>query len=179
MWKNENYYKALVFAESKHRQQKMIQPNGAPYIIHPISVAMLAFKYSANLKLNLDLIVVAALLHDTIEDTQTTLEEIEKEFGKDVAKGVLSLTRDEKLPEEKQIEDSVNRISKLPKNLVREIAIVKMSDRLFNLNNYMPIWDKAHREEYMVEANLILKKLGWASAKLKRDILQVIKEYQK
>lgn len=178
MWNNTTFYKALNFAELAHRAQKMKYPEGAPYLMHVSSVAMLVTKYCAHIKnINADLAVTVALLHDTIEDTSTTKEQIEKEFGKDVAKCVLSLSKNEKVEKDLQIEDSINRILKLPKTLVRETAIVKMSDRLFNIRCHVPFWDKQHCDNYKLETQLIYDKLGWANSKLKKDLLQAIKQY--
>jgi len=75
------YKKALEFITRKHQGQK--RRNGNPYIIHPIRVSQEVF--SENEK-------IVALLHDVIEDTNTTIEEVEKLFGKEVSEAVEAIT---------------------------------------------------------------------------------------
>src|SRR5688572_2557857 len=70
--------KAYAFAEEAHQGQ--LRSSGEPYIIHPADVA----QSLADLRMDIPSIVVG-LLHDTVEDTHATLEQIEKEFGKDIA----------------------------------------------------------------------------------------------
>jgi len=78
---------------------------------------------------NVALAIQAALLHDTIEDTDTTFSEVEENFGTAVANAVLALTKNESLPKEEQMMDSLKRIKKLP----YDVWAVKMADRITNL----------------------------------------------
>lgn len=87
------YKKALEFATKKHAGHK--RRNGYNYIIHPIRVSQ---------EVNTIRQKVIALLHDTLEDTETTYEELEREFGVEVADSVLALTHHENQPYEKYIE---------------------------------------------------------------------------
>lgn len=75
------YHKALCFAARKHANQK--RNNGQPYIIHPIRVSQLVTDEDEK---------AVALLHDTIEDTETTYEELQEEFGEWIAGAVEALT---------------------------------------------------------------------------------------
>jgi guanosine-3',5'-bis(diphosphate) 3'-pyrophosphohydrolase len=86
--------KALRFAAEKHRDQRRKGTNSSPYINHPIEVA----ETLARSGVSDPVILQAAILHDTIEDTETTPEEIEREFGADVRKMVEEVTDDKSLP---------------------------------------------------------------------------------
>src|SRR5215208_6377229 len=87
--------RALEFAALKHRDQRRKGNHQAPYINHPIEVAKLV----ATIGRCEDVAVLqAAILHDTIEDTDATPEEIEREFGSDVRDLVLEMTDDMSLP---------------------------------------------------------------------------------
>src|SRR2546422_913115 len=81
--------KALVFGEKAHAPQK--RASGEPYFTHPIQVALIL----TEMKLDVASIITA-LLHDTVEDTSVTLEDLEREFGEEVARlvdGVTKLTK--------------------------------------------------------------------------------------
>src|ERR1051325_3962960 len=85
---------ALHFAADKHRDQRRKDEGASPYINHPIELAELLARVGGVR----DLVVLqAAILHDTIEDTQTTPEELEEHFGKRVREVVLEVTDDKTL----------------------------------------------------------------------------------
>ena len=82
-----------------------------PYVVHLSNVAMeimIASFYTDNFDLNFA--VQLALLHDVLEDTSTKFEELKNVFGKDIAKGVLTLTKNENLPKEEKMQDALKRI---------------------------------------------------------------------
>ena len=85
----ETYTKALIFAAKAHHG-KYRKGSGLPYIVHPIAVAALAHERGWP-----EHVVVACLLHDTVEDTATTIEDVRAEFGEKVARIVAALTRDD------------------------------------------------------------------------------------
>lgn len=148
---------ALLFAAMKHEGQKMKFPKVA-YVAHLQGVCLEAICGCLNDKSNIDVgkVIILALLHDTIEDTDATYEEIEKKFGKDIADGVLALTKNDDLPRDIKMKDSLNRIKKQSK----EVAIVKLADRIFNLKDVPISWDKDKINDYREEAKLILNELG-------------------
>ena len=88
---------AAKFASEKHAAQKRKGVAAEPYVNHLIEVAQLVASSSGELDVNM---VMAAFLHDTIEDTGTTAEELEQVFGSDVTTLVLELTDDKSLPNE-------------------------------------------------------------------------------
>ena len=87
--------RAIEFAAEKHKQQKRKGNSSTPYINHPIQVAHLLAEHGQSE--NQDLLM-AAILHDTIEDTATTSDELKEEFGERVTKIVLEVTDDKSLP---------------------------------------------------------------------------------
>lgn len=120
--------KAYLFAKERHGDQK--RKSGEPYITHPIAVA------SILSELNVDLAsIVSAILHDVVEDTDTTLEEIEENFGKVVAELVDGLTKIGKIKfrstQERMAENFRKMILAMAKDL--RVILVKIADRLHNM----------------------------------------------
>ena len=119
---------AYEFAEKAHRGQ--FRSSGAPYISHPIAVS-----YSL-LELGMDTdTVCAALLHDVVEDTETTLEEIRKNFGQEVAMLVDGVTKLGRIPlftKEEQQAENVRKILLAMSQDIR-VIIIKLCDRLHNM----------------------------------------------
>jgi len=120
-----------------------------------------------------DLAVQCALLHDTIEDAGVTYNEIENLFGKDVSDGVLSLTKNINIAKEIRITDSIERIRLQP----QEIWIVKLADRITNLQPPPPQWTEDKILNYRSEAEYILENLGSASTLLSERLMHKIKYY--
>jgi len=121
-------FDAFSFADNAHSGQ--LRKSGEPYIIHPLAVADIV----ADLELDTDSII-AALLHDTIEDTGTTHEEIAKRFGESVAllvEGVTKLTRVQYVSkEEEQMENLRKMLMAMAKDI--RVILIKICDRLHNM----------------------------------------------
>src|SRR5579871_3784275 len=117
---------AVQFAAQKHMTQKRKGMMGEPYINHLLEVAGLIAESSEDLDENL---IVAALLHDTVEDTRTTYEEVREKFGDDVAGLVAEVTDDKSLPKatRKQLQ-----IDNAPHKSTRA-ATIKLADKISNL----------------------------------------------
>ena len=120
--------RAVQYADAKHRQQK--RKDGSPYIIHPLAVAQIV----AEIGLDQDAIL-GALLHDCIEDTDASHEEIEKIFGTTVAElveGVTKLTRaDFSSKEQAQMENLRKMFMAMSKDI--RVVLIKIADRLHNM----------------------------------------------
>ncbi len=86
---------AIAFAADKHRNQRRKDADASPYINHPIALANLLLNEAG---VEDQRVLIAAVLHDTIEDTDTTEQELVRHFGKDVADIVLEVTDDKALP---------------------------------------------------------------------------------
>ena len=109
-----------------------------------------------------DLVMTCALLHDTIEDTATTHEALEGAFGRAVAEGVDALSKRPALPKDARMTDSLTRIITQP----REVWVVKLADRITNLQAPLAHWSKEKIARYHREGEAILSALGSASAHL-------------
>ncbi len=121
--------KAYRIASEAHKDQ--LRRSGEPYIIHPLCVAIIL----ADLQLDKESIV-AGLLHDVVEDTIMTEEEIEKEFGKDVALIVDGVTKLERIKyNEDKIEFQADNLRKMLLAMAKDIRVimVKLADRLHNM----------------------------------------------
>ena len=121
--------KAYLFAENKHNGQ--YRKSGEPYIVHPLNTAYNLVKIHADCDT-----ICAALLHDTLEDTNATFAELEKEFNEDVAKivdGVTKIKYIDTFKSEKDLKDFNNRKLLNSLNIDVRSIIVKLSDRLNNM----------------------------------------------
>ena len=120
--------KAFLYAYQKHKGQK--RASGESYIIHPINVAKIVNHFYLD-----DNSLIAALLHDILEDTDTSPKEIEEEFGKDVLFLVDSLTKigkiEYKSKEEKQADNFRKMIVAMAKDI--RVILIKLADRLHNM----------------------------------------------
>ncbi|XP_076792711.1 guanosine-3',5'-bis(diphosphate) 3'-pyrophosphohydrolase MESH1 isoform X2 [Arvicanthis niloticus] len=119
---------AADFAAQKHRQQRRKDPEGTPYINHPIGVARI-LTHEAGIT---DIAVLqAALLHDTVEDTDTTLDEVELHFGAQVRRLVEEVTDDKTLP---KLERKRQQVEQAPHSSPGA-KLVKLADKLYNLRD--------------------------------------------
>ena len=120
--------RAYVFSVQKHGSQK--RASGDPYFSHPIEVAGILTDFNLD-----DQTIVTALLHDTIEDTLVTYEEIEKAFGKDVARmvdGVTKLSKIEAMSENERAAENLRKFLLAMSDDIR-VLLVKLADRLHNM----------------------------------------------
>jgi len=167
---------ALLFAAIKHEGLKMKQPD-VSYVTHLQGVCLEAISGCLNskAKVNLEKVILLALLHDTIEDTSATYEEIKNEFGNEIAEGVSALTKNKSLPCEERMKDSIERIKKQSV----EVSIVKLADRLFNLKDIPLQWSEEKIFDYKEQAKLILNELGHSNEYLANRLKEKIDNYKK
>ena len=120
--------RAYVYTVQKHGTQT--RASGDPYFSHPVEVAGLM----TDLKLDQETIATA-LLHDTVEDTLATIDDIEKHFGKDVARlvdGVTKLSKIEQMPENERAAENLRKFLLAMSEDIR-VLLVKLGDRLHNM----------------------------------------------
>jgi len=137
--------KALTFAAHKHKDQRRKDHAASPYINHPISLANILCNegHVADVE-----VICGAFLHDTIEDTETTLDELESEFGKVIRDIVMDVTDDKTLPSQErkrlQVEHAAHASNKA--------KLVKLADKISNLrdvaDNPPPDWSLERRQAY-------------------------------
>lgn len=167
------YMRAWRFAAERHNAQKY-PGTELPYVVHVGAVAMeVIAALAVEPVADPDLAIVCALLHDTVEDTQLSPDELVREFGTAVGAGVLALSKDPALPKAERMADSLRRIQAQP----REIAIVKLADRIANLGPPPAHWSAEKRDSYRDEARVILRELGAASAVLAERLRAKIERY--
>lgn len=176
-WNQEVVIKAWNFASKIHNGQN-VPGSKLPYINHIGHVAMEIMARIAQHGGSIsrpDLAIQCALLHDSIEDTETTCLDIENMFGADVANGVLALTKNSALEtKEVQMRDSLSRISKQPD----EIWMVKMADRITNLQPPPKGWNREKIGKYHKEAKIIHASLKRADAVLAERLEKKILDYE-
>lgn len=156
---------AASFAARKHTGQRRKGADGAPYINHPLEVANLLINVGGVTDFD---VLIAALLHDTIEDTGTSREEIAEKFGENVASIVSEVTDDKSQPKnvrkEKQVEHAPH-LSTGAKQL-------KMGDKISNitdiLKNPPADWSKERRLEYIDWGERVFAGLRGANENLER-----------
>jgi guanosine-3',5'-bis(diphosphate) 3'-pyrophosphohydrolase len=145
------YQNAIKFAALKHNGQ-VVNGIKVPYLVHVCNVAMeILIAGPKTDDFNLALAIQVALLHDTIEDTATSFEELHEVFGIDVAHGVSALSKNESVPKEDRMRDCLLRIKNQPK----EVWSVKLADRITNLQAPPQDWSSPKRAEYLQEARII------------------------
>ena len=146
---DEDMQQALKFAARAHAGQT--RSDKTPYIRHPERVAAIVkqFKQSHNL----DALVSAAYTHDTIEDTNTTKEDLEKMFGALVASLVQELTSDK---EEIAKVGKTEYLSQKMKKMTSYALVIKLADRLDNVSDLKTAKNAAWREKYKKETLAVL-----------------------
>jgi (p)ppGpp synthase/HD superfamily hydrolase len=145
--------RAAAFAAAKHRDQKRKDVIGSPYINHPLAVAALLAGAGGVTDEEL---LVAALLHDTVEDTETTFDEIEQLFGPDIGALVAEVTDDKSLPKAErkrlQVENAAHK-SERAKQL-------KLADKICNIGDIDAAspanWDAERKAQYFDWAERVI-----------------------
>ena len=155
--------KALSFAANKHRSQFRKGSEPIPYINHPIAVADLIVRTG---KIQDEATLAAALLHDTVEDTDTTFAELETEFGPVISKLVAELTDNKELPKE---ERKRLQIEHAP-SLSPRARIVKLADKTCNLRDVVQDppagWPLKRKQEYFDWAKSVVDKISGTNPNL-------------
>ncbi len=159
------FLKALNFSAAKHRHQRRKDSAASPYINHPIEVTNILWTIGEVSDM---ITVVAAILHDTIEDTDTSPEEISAQFGNEVMNLVLEVSDDKSLPKQ---ERKKNQIAHSP-HLSRRAQEIKLADKISNVHDiaYAPPghWPMERRAEYLRWAEAVIDGLRGANDKLEK-----------
>ena len=179
LWSPDAWHAAWTFAADAHEGQ-LVPGSRRPYLAHIGAVAMeLSHAIASRAALGdpvaqPDLAIQAALLHDTVEDTDVTVEQLRERFGDAVAAGVAALSKDPKVGDKPaQMRDSLARIRAQP----AEIWMVKLADRITNLEPPPHYWTADKIAAYRVEAGQIHAQLGDACPVLGARLLARIAAY--
>jgi GTP diphosphokinase / guanosine-3',5'-bis(diphosphate) 3'-diphosphatase len=156
---------ALAFAAERHRDQRRKGIESSPYINHPIALARMLV---LEARIEEPEVIAAALLHDTIEDTETTLEELAARFGERVAGIVAEVTDDTALPKLDRKRLQVEHAAELS----REAKLVKLADKTCNLRDVASCppadWSLERRAEYFDWAKRVVDRLRGTNPSLER-----------
>ena len=175
MWNPILYQKAIDFAATAHKDQ-LVKGKTYQYVVHLSNVAAEVARAMFEEKpKNPDLLIQWSLLHDVLEDTETTEESVEKIFGTEVLNGIKALTKNPNLNKEDQINDSLEKIL----NSNKEVAWVKLADRITNLQEPPPNWDKEKIKKYLEDAKKIYSKLNTFNKYLGQRLKDCIEDYKK
>lgn len=169
------YQRTIKFAAQKHTNQNQTIPGtNLPYIVHLSNVAMEIFMAAEKTRnFNLELAIQISLLHDILEDTEVTFDELQNEFGETITIGVLALTKKADLPKQEKMMDSLQRIKQQPK----EVWAVKLADRITNLQRPPHFWTAEKVKKYKEEAIIILHELSGGNEYLENRLREKIKDY--
>ncbi len=157
-------FEALAFAAHKHRAQRRKDVEASPYINHPIALARTLTVEGGVSDLKT---LIAAVLHDTVEDTDTSFEEIGATFGAKVADIVREVTDDTSLPkaERKRLQ-----IEHAP-HMSRRAALVKLADKTSNLRDVAASpphgWPLRRQREYFDWAKAVIDRLPPVNKRLR------------
>ncbi len=150
-------FQALAFAAHKHRDQRRKDAGASPYINHPIALADLLVNTGG---ITDHVVLCAAILHDTIEDTETSHAELAAAFGHEVADVVLEMTDDKMLD---KAERKALQIEQAP-YLSPRARLVKIADKTCNLRDLAESpptdWSAQRRAAYFVWAGRVVARLG-------------------
>ena len=160
---------AAHFAAQQHAQQKRKGSGGEPYLNHLIEVAELIACSSDGLDTEL---VMAGLLHDTVEDTGVTLSELETRFGPDVASLVAEVTDDKSLPKETRKRLQVQNAP----GISPRAQTLKLADKISNLRSLLaspPVgWNLERKRQYSDWARQVVEGLSSPNLLLKQEFEQ-------
>jgi len=156
-------FHALEFAAHKHRDQRRKDVDATPYINHPIQLAGLLAREGG---VSDPVILAAAILHDTVEDTETTAAELEREFGPAIAAIVMEVTDDKSLLKAERKRLQVEHAA----HISHGAKLVKLADKICNvrdMNRAPPAdWNLARRREYFDWARDVVDRMRGTQARL-------------
>lgn len=164
--------RAVRFASEKHRDHRRKGRTAAPYINHPIAVAEQLAR--AGHEQNTDLLM-AAVLHDVVEDTETTSAELETLFGGAVAKIVMEVTDDKSLHEKDRKRLAVESISAKS----ADARVLKLSDLIANVHDVIhqpPNWSRDRKKRYFDWCEKVAGKMAGIHPVMERHLSKLLVE---
>ena len=159
----ETVLRAAAFAAEKHRNQRRKDAEASPYINHPIALArVLAVEGGVTDAIAL----VAAVLHDTIEDTQTRVEELRERFGGEITAVVQEVTDDKKLSKLERKQAQIDHAA----HISHKARLVKIADKIANVNDIDDAppagWSLERKREYFDWAKQVVDQMRGTHAGL-------------
>jgi len=155
--------RAIAFAADKHRNQRRKDAQASPYINHPIALANVLANEGG---IDDERVLLAAVLHDTIEDTDTTHDELVQWFGEEVARIVAEVTDDKSLPKAERKRLQIEHAA----HISHAAQLVKLADKICNLRDILAMppanWSEERKREYFEWARRVVDGLRGAHAGL-------------
>jgi guanosine-3',5'-bis(diphosphate) 3'-pyrophosphohydrolase len=165
--------KVLRFASEKHRHQRRKDKERSPYINHPIDVAERIWNRGGYHEVNA---VCAALLHDTVEDTDATFEEIEGLFGKEITDIVREVTDDKSLPKASRKQAQIDH----GPHLSTGARHIKLGDKTSNVTDVCrstpPDWSEERCNEYLDWTKRMIDTISGTNIQMEKDYLDILAE---
>jgi GTP diphosphokinase / guanosine-3',5'-bis(diphosphate) 3'-diphosphatase len=156
---------AIAFAAEKHRRQRRKDAEASPYINHPIALARVL---AVEAGLTDPVLLSAAVLHDTLEDTETTYEELAARFGAKVASVVREVTDDKTLDKAERKRLQIEHAA----GISRRAKLVKLADKICNVRDVAASpphgWPLERRREYFDWAKAVVERMRGTQRKLER-----------
>ena len=156
---------AIAFAAHKHRDQRRKDVAASPYINHPIALANVLANEAG---IDDPTVLIAAILHDTLEDTDTTADELADAFGAEVAAIVRQVSDDKALPKAERKRLQIVHAA----TLSREASLVRLADKICNLRdvaaNPPAGWSLERRQAYFDWACAVIERMRGTHAILER-----------
>ncbi|HKA33807.1 MAG TPA: HD domain-containing protein [Candidatus Binatia bacterium] len=165
--------RAADFAARKHRLQKRKDEDASPYVNHPLAVAMLLADVGG---VSDPEILAAAILHDTLEDTKTTPDELEAAFGARVRALVEAVSDDKSLRKDVRKRLQIEHAN----GLAADAVLIKLGDKIANVvdvtHSPPTMWDLARRKEYLDWAAAVVANCPRVNAALESRFAEVLEE---
>lgn len=167
------FIQAVAFAAEKHKNQRRKNVDASPYINHPIALADLLANEAGIV--NMD-VLCAAVLHDTLEDTDTTEDELKKVFGPKIAAIVAEVSDDKSLPREERKRLQVEHAPRLS----HEAKLVELADKICNLRDMLVAppagWSLERRRAYFVWAAEVIAGVRGVNSKLEKIFAELVEQ---
>ncbi|XP_021693732.1 guanosine-3',5'-bis(diphosphate) 3'-pyrophosphohydrolase MESH1 isoform X2 [Aedes aegypti] len=167
------YTKCINFAAVKHRNQRRLDSDKTPYINHPIGVAQIL---TAEGDITDFEVIQAAILHDTVEDTDTTFEELEREFGYAVRRLVEEVTDDKTLPKAERKRLQIEHAA----GTSPQAKLVKLADKIYNLRDLQRCrpegWTEERCRDYFTWAKRVCEGLRGTNQALEGILDEIFKQ---
>jgi len=164
---------AVRFSAHKHQNQRRKDEDASPYINHPIEVAEIIARVGKVSDLPT---LMAAVLHDTVEDTGTTFSELEQAFGRDVRLLVEEVTDDRSLPKDVRKQRQIEHA----RGLSSAAKQIKIADKICNVHDVThtppPKWPLERRREYLQWAAKVVEGCRGSNANLERHFDEKLQE---
>ncbi len=176
MFCQDNYTRTLRYAARAHAKQVTFED--LPYITHVVGVTTEVIHASIESKIDdekTNFAISVSLLHDILEKTRTTYDDIFDNFGLDIAEAVESLSKNYDLDKKQQFQDNMERLLAQP----YEIQMIKLADRINNLCVEPEFWDEDEIESYIKDSKLIYSCLKNSNVYLADRLNEKIKEFEK